>query len=356
MGMTSAEEAWKRGEAFTAESVAKAVKEDGRQLVVVDGRVLDVSGFLEQHPGGGELISDHMGQDCSEEFGDGHDHSAHAWRLMDELQVGHIENFTQAQSRFGSSSTGERVKLDDYMDLKKGMFWQILTHKKPELYHDWLEMATTTGDMRLLDTPILEDYFSRWPWWYIFFMWVPVIVGGLYLGWSNCGSVVHTLAAFLFGFASWTFLEYTLHRWLFHMDSKSAIGNMIHFLSHGIHHITPFDSTRLTFPPAYAGALALAVYRSGQLFVDMDSGSAYQAWFAGLVLGYLMYDTFHYMQHHGDTFDKIPYLARQKRRHVRHHYHNPHVNFGVTSSFWDFVFGTVDMEDLEPSKPLPKTF
>jgi sterol desaturase/sphingolipid hydroxylase (fatty acid hydroxylase superfamily) len=36
-----------------------------------------------------------------------------------------------------------------------------------------------------------------------------------------------------------------------------------------------------------------------------------------------------------------PYAARMKSRHLAHHYKDCNKNFGVTSSFWDIVFGTV---------------
>ena len=53
-----------------------------------------------------------------------------------------------------------------------------------------------------------------------------------------------TVASFLLGNIVWTILEYTLHRFLFHIDDllpdKPAFLTL-HFLLHGIHHYLPMD-------------------------------------------------------------------------------------------------------------------
>lgn len=40
------------------------------------------------------------------------------------------------------------------------------------------------------------------------------------------------------------------------------------------------------------------------------------------------------------------FLAHQHRNHYYHHYKNGQAVFGVTSSFWDFVFGTLPKHNL----------
>ena len=58
----------------------------------------------------------------------------------------------------------------------------------------------------------------------------------------------------------------------------------------------------------------------------------------GWSLGYLAYDQLHWRAHH-----RIPttrYTSRLRQRHELHHYGHPQRNFGVTSGFWDRVFGT----------------
>eukprot|EP00660_Eupelagonema_oceanica_P003174 gene3174-17065_t len=52
---------------FTKEEVAKHnTKKDC--WVIINGRVLDLTSFLPEHPGGKEAIAMYAGQDASEEF------------------------------------------------------------------------------------------------------------------------------------------------------------------------------------------------------------------------------------------------------------------------------------------------
>jgi 4-hydroxysphinganine ceramide fatty acyl 2-hydroxylase len=51
-------------------------------------------------------------------------------------------------------------------------------------------------------------------------------------------------ASFVFGCIVWTILEYTLHRFLFHLDfylPDNGVAITLHFLLHGIHHYLPMD-------------------------------------------------------------------------------------------------------------------
>lgn len=65
------------------------------------------------------------------------------------------------------------------------------------------------------------------------------------------------------GIILWTFVEYTLHRWVFHLDIKnqSPPWCTFHFLLHGLHHKVPFDPHRLVFPPVPAMLIAISLYQ-----------------------------------------------------------------------------------------------
>lgn len=63
---------------------------------------------------------------------------------------------------------------------------------------------------------------------------------------------------FLTGNLIWTILEYTMHRFLFHIDDMLPDRNwalLLHFLLHGIHHYLPMDRLRLVMPPTLFLAL-----------------------------------------------------------------------------------------------------
>ena len=59
----------------------------------------------------------------------------------------------------------------------------------------------------------------------------------------------------------------------------------------------------------------------------------------GLMLGYLWYISIHHILHHWHP--RHPgHFYTLKRRHALHHHVDETINFGVTSAFWDRLFGT----------------
>lgn len=143
------------------------------------------------------------------------------------------------------------------------------------------------------------------------------------------------LGLLLGGVLLWTFVEYALHRWVFHYEPSSTWGKRIHFLSHGVHHDYPRDSTRLVMPPAVSVPLALLFWGAFTLL----AASAADGLFAGFVLGYLLYDMIHFATHHWSMDSRIGRAL--KRYHSLHHYDDEHRGFGVSSPLWDLVFGTL---------------
>lgn len=146
-----------------------------------------------------------------------------------------------------------------------------------------------------------------------------------------------TIPFFLLGIVIWTILEYTMHRFLFHVDAflpDKPFFLMLHFLLHGIHHYLPMDRMRLVMPPILFAALSYP-------FTQLAHAIFPQAIANGIISGaftmYVGYDMTHYALHH----TKLPaYVRELKKYHLEHHYKNYESGFGVTSRFWDWVFGT----------------
>jgi len=136
------------------------------------------------------------------------------------------------------------------------------------------------------------------------------------------------------GILIWSLVEYTMHRWIFHYEPRSKWGKHLHFMLHGVHHDYPNDASRLVMPPIVSGPLAIVFYG---IFVLLFGRFAPAA-FAGLLAGYLFYDTLHYATHHFSMRRGV--WLWLKKYHMRHHYQDDHVGFGVTSPLWDHVFGT----------------
>lgn len=166
-------------------------------------------------------------------------------------------------------------------------------------------------------------------------LYLPAIAFMLYLAiWRSRLSILFVVALFFLGVLIWTLLEYIIHRRIFHYEPKSGIGRKMHFIVHGVHHDYPNDAKRLVMPPAISIPLAIIFY---VLFVFLFGENAPAVW-AGLVAGYVCYDSIHYAIHHFPMKSGI--LNRLKQHHLRHHYHDDQAGFGVSSPLWDYIFRT----------------
>lgn len=142
------------------------------------------------------------------------------------------------------------------------------------------------------------------------------------------------LILFLLGCFIWTINEYLLHRFVFHFITPNPLIQKFHFVLHGVHHDYPNDPKRLVMPPSASIPLAILFFYFYYLFFK----TSIYPFYAGFLLGYLAYDMSHYLIHHSNFKNK--YFRKIKERHMRHHYLDQKTQFGVTSSFWDNVFGT----------------
>jgi sterol desaturase/sphingolipid hydroxylase (fatty acid hydroxylase superfamily) len=168
------------------------------------------------------------------------------------------------------------------------------------------------------------------------FLYIPVIVYFIYKAFFISGmSIVTGLSLIVGGLFAWSFLEYVLHRFVFHYQLKGKIGARIHFIFHGVHHDYPNDAMRLVLPPSVSVPLAFLFYF---LYLYL-LGPIYMApVYAGFVSGYLFYDISHYAIHHS-TF-KSKFWQTLKKHHMQHHYKDDHAGYGVSSKFWDIIFNT----------------
>ena len=76
----------------TVADVANAQTGD-KCLIVVDGGVYDAKGFLGDHPGGADAITDLKGQDATEAF-DAVGHTDSARKILEKLKVGSVTSTT----------------------------------------------------------------------------------------------------------------------------------------------------------------------------------------------------------------------------------------------------------------------
>ena len=191
---------------------------------------------------------------------------------------------------------------------------------------------------RMFDNDLF-DFFSRTPWWVVPLLWLPVAAGMLALGLVRGVPVPWALPEAVAGLVAWSLAEYVLHRTLFHWIPDTAWGPRFHFFVHGVHHQWVNDPYRLVMPPAASTALAVLFFGIFRLLL----GPTWM-WplFAGFVVGYVIYDVSHYAIHHFKWQFKA--FRKLKAHHMSHHHNKRYaaLRFGVSSRFWDRVFGTME--------------
>ncbi|MEI8053905.1 MAG: sterol desaturase family protein [Bacteroidota bacterium] len=147
---------------------------------------------------------------------------------------------------------------------------------------------------------------------------------------------------FLAGIFFWTLTEYLLHRFIFHYQPKTDNGKKLIYLIHGNHHEYPRDKERLFMPPLPSLFIASCFL----LIFYIIIGQMAIPFFPGFMLGYLIYGSMHYAIHAWNP--PFKWLKPLWRNHHLHHYKHDNFGFGVSSTFWDVVFGT--MYDLKNEK------
>jgi sterol desaturase/sphingolipid hydroxylase (fatty acid hydroxylase superfamily) len=135
------------------------------------------------------------------------------------------------------------------------------------------------------------------------------------------------VSAVLIGLAAWTLIEYCIHRFILHRVPGIA-------RLHDCHHAHPWAYVGT---PTWVSAFAFTLL--GYLPLRLTAGfAAASAVTIGLTVGYLTYLLVHDAIHRW-RLDRGSLLYRAKLRHVRHH-HVDGGNYGVTTGFWDWLFGT----------------
>lgn len=347
--------------------------------VTIGNKVYDVSDFVNDHPGGSDLVLEYAGKDVEDILKDGasHAHSEAAYEVLDDSLVGVLvpeephQNGTVANGNGHVKDGGVELEMDihgnpihprtgmscaddlsretdldkDYqqhkfLDLNKPLFLQVWNGGfSKEFYLDQVHRPRHYKGGR--SAPLFGNFLeplSLTPWWLVPTLWLPAIAYGTYL--ASHGLATPVLAAYwVFGTCVWTFVEYCLHRFVFHLDAylpDNRVGVTLHFTLHGIHHYLPMDKYRLVMPPALFVVLATPFWKLAHFLFSYDWHVA-TAVYCGGIFGYVCYDLTHYFLHH----QNLPLWYKQlKKYHLQHHFLDYENGFGVTSRFWDRIFGT----------------
>jgi sterol desaturase/sphingolipid hydroxylase (fatty acid hydroxylase superfamily) len=146
-------------------------------------------------------------------------------------------------------------------------------------------------------------------------------------GWT---SIVIGCALGIFAF---TLVEYAIHRWLLH-DPECFL-----FPLHEAHHLEPQGAAAFLAPTSFVVLMPIWLLVAGWLHIP---GASF--FLCGFSAGYFYYGVLHHFEH-SVRINQIPFRWLQGRwaAHSVHH-HLDHTNYGVMTSFWDYVFGTAQKQ------------
>lgn len=239
---------------FTKTQVSKNNTEDSCWVIAND-KVYDVTSFLADHPGGDGILMEFAGTDVTSVLGDinYHTHSEAAYDLLLEHCIGDVvkdgkEDITRDLS-VGEKKKYETAAIDrdeQFLDLRKPLFSQLwnATYTK-EFYLEQVHRPRYTPHcVPYFENPIM-DKLSKTNWYVVPMLWLPFVTYQLFVSLHSPNNSMETaVKGFGMGVFFWTLFEYTLHRFLFHLDDfvpNHPIALLIHFTLHGIHHHMPMD-------------------------------------------------------------------------------------------------------------------
>jgi sterol desaturase/sphingolipid hydroxylase (fatty acid hydroxylase superfamily) len=196
------------------------------------------------------------------------------------------------------------------------------------------EKINNKGRAQIFKSPILEKLTYVHP-LIIWGIYLPILI---LLPWYGAKEFNFSrwmiVGVFFAGTFFWTFFEYVMHRWLFHIEAESKFGKRVIYIVHGNHHHYPRDKQRLFMPPVPSLLLATLIFGLQYLLL----GKYVFLFCPGFIFGYLMYGTIHYAIHAYNP--PFKWMKALWRNHHLHHYKDEHNYFGVSSTLWDHVFGT----------------
>jgi sterol desaturase/sphingolipid hydroxylase (fatty acid hydroxylase superfamily) len=162
-------------------------------------------------------------------------------------------------------------------------------------------------------------------------------------------SLLETLATIAVSALVYPLVWYVLHRWVLHsrwmfkVPFLASTWKRIHYDHHqDPNHLEVLFGALHTTLPTIALATAPIGYAIGGV------GGAAIAFATGL-LTTCFYEFCHCIQHLAYK-PKSKWLAEMKKRHMAHHFHDENGNFGITTFFWDRLFGTFYDRAERPEK------
>ena len=182
-----------------------------------------------------------------------------------------------------------------------------------------------------------EFFRANWKHFRPFYIYPPIAIMLLvYALKHNIYGPVVTVLLFLLGLVEWVFLEYVLHRFFFHIETSSPRLQLILKKVHMTHHEDTKDMGVMFVPVSFGLSLTVVSIWLRTLLV--------WPWQAAIIItvgiwaGYLWYEFIHYSAHM--LRSRNPLLRYLKIYHLKHHFQDEKIWFGVTTPFIDYLFRT----------------
>lgn len=224
--------------------------------VTLGRKVFDVTSFIDDHPGGGELILEYAGKDVAEIMGDviSHQHSEAAYEILEDCFIGLVAPDTTlngsnakttgcdiTNSNVGSQPVYEATGMSKAEDLTVETDYtkDYQTHKFLDLNRPLLPQLWCSGFSKEFyleqvhrprhykggeSAPLFGNFlepFSKTAWYIIPIVWLPLVAYVSYVG-SRGLCIPSAVGYFAFGICFWSLIEYFMHRFLFHIDKCVA--------------------------------------------------------------------------------------------------------------------------------------
>jgi sterol desaturase/sphingolipid hydroxylase (fatty acid hydroxylase superfamily) len=185
---------------------------------------------------------------------------------------------------------------------------------------------------------------SRLAYWADFVVYglVVMLLSGVLLMAGPAARGGELLLCVICGLAGWTFLEYVLHRFVLHGVQPFRDW-------HAAHHARP---TALIGTPSLLSAslILLLIFLPAWWLADLWRACAITL---GMVAGFLGYSFTHHATHfwRAESGPGSRWLRQRKLWHAVHHHARRPGCYGVTTSFWDHVFGSARLTNTARTGP-----
>lgn len=237
--------------------------------VTVNGQVYDITPFLQDHPGGADVIVESAKNSAGGDIAGimkEYDHSSFAYDMLKKYKVGVLRKQDQSMDTLNDSVEKPDLadvvrgnflqKRDDenFIDLNEPVISQMWGNKfDKEFYLTQVHIPRYTANPARFFTSDYLEPLSRTYWYVVPLVWVPIAAFLIYDSFNRFKLAHDTATAaipfvlgryFTTGVFLWTLVEYTLHRFLFHIEKylpNHPKALAIHFLVHGVHHFLPMD-------------------------------------------------------------------------------------------------------------------